>query len=115
MAQWLKALAANLTFILGTHMVEERTDFHKLSCVLDMNSVVEITSITPWGSTHTPLPPSASLATAVKNRFVIQPYPWVTHPLTPAFKEMHKPHLQKCRPKLENQSEGQRAWSGWSH
>lgn len=31
MAQWLKALAAksdNLTFILRTRMVEERTDFH---------------------------------------------------------------------------------------
>lgn len=69
MAQWLKALPTksdNLTSILRTHMVQERTDFHKLSCVLDVNSVVETRSTTTWGSTHTPLPSSASLATAVK-------------------------------------------------
>lgn len=52
-------------------MVEERTDFHKLSYVLDMNSVVE-TDPQPIGDPPTlSLPPSVFLATAVKNRFVI--------------------------------------------
>lgn len=95
-----------------------------MSCVLDVSSVVESRSTTTWGSTHTPFPPSASLATAVKNRSVIQPYPRVTHPLTPAFKEMRNPLLQKLEnpregaggvvrmePRLKSPSEGLGEWS----